>query len=436
MTTIPQVARAMREILTTTANEAARTTRFVQRTSPLSGATFSQTLVFGFLGNPQATLEELTQTAATLGVEISPQALDQRFTASAAACLHQVLLTAIARVITAEPVTIPLLQRFTAVYVQDSSTIVLPDVFATQWHGCGGSTASGTSAALKLQARLEMCTGRLDVQLQEGRDSDRAAVLPGPLPAGALRLADLGYWSLGAFAALTQHEVFWLSRLQMQTAIYDATGDRRELLELLETQSTDTIELAVTLGESQRLAARLLAVRVPQDVADARRRRLRKAARDKGRQVSATRLALAAWTLFVTNVPPERLTLREALVLGRMRWQIELLFKLWKSQGRIDESRSTKPWRILCEVYAKLLAMLVQHWVFLVSCWVYPDRSLPKAAQTVQKHALHLASAFASIKRLVDALLTVKRCLAAGCRMNRRKKHPNTYQLLLDATGP
>ena len=340
MTTIPQIARAMREILTTTADAAARTTRFVQRTSPLSGATFSQTLVFGFLGNPQATLEDLTQTAAALGVEISPQALDQRFTASAAACLEQVLLTAIARVITAEPVTIPLLQRFTAVYVQDSSTIVLPDVFAAQWHGCGGSTASSTSAALKLQARLEMCTGRLDVQLQEGRASDRAAVLPGLLPAGALRLADLGYWSLGAFAALTQHAVFWLSRLQMQTAIYDATGPPGTP-GILETQPTDTIELAVTLGERQRLASRLLAVRVPQDVADARRRRLRKAARDKGRQVSASRLALAAWTIFVTNVPTERLTLREALVLWRMRWQIELLFKLWKSQGHVDESRST-----------------------------------------------------------------------------------------------
>jgi hypothetical protein len=62
MTTIPQVARAMREILTTTAAEAGRTTRFVQRTSPLNGATFSQALVFGFLGNPQATLEELTQS--------------------------------------------------------------------------------------------------------------------------------------------------------------------------------------------------------------------------------------------------------------------------------------------------------------------------------------------------------------------------------------
>ena len=87
-------------------------------------------------------------------------------------------------------------------------------------------------------------------------------------------------------------------------------------------------------------------MRVPQDVADTRRRCLRAAARAKGRQVSATRLALAAWTIFVTNVPVERLTLREALVLGRMRWQIELLFKLWKSHGRVDESRSTKPWRI------------------------------------------------------------------------------------------
>ena len=40
-----------------------------------------------------------------------------------------------------------LLERFTAVYVQDSSTIILPEVFAAQWHGCGGSTSSSASAA-------------------------------------------------------------------------------------------------------------------------------------------------------------------------------------------------------------------------------------------------------------------------------------------------
>jgi hypothetical protein len=434
MTTIPQVARAMREILTTTADEAARATRFVQRTSPLGGATFSQTLVFGFLGNPQATLEELAQTAATLGVAITPQALDQRFTAAAAACLKQVLTAAISQVIAAEPVAIPLLARFPAVYLQDSSTIVLPDALAPVWQGCGGSTPSHTSAALKLQVQLELRTGCLaGLQLQDGRASDRSAASPA-LPAGALRIADLGYWSVEALQTLHQQGSFWLSRLQTQTAVYDPLGHRQDLLELLAAQPTATVELPILLGEGHQLPARLFAVQVPADVAATRRQRLREVARKKGRQVSARCLSLAAWTLLVTNLPPARLTLGEALVLGRVRWQIELLFKLWKSHGHVDESRSTKPWRILCEVYAKLLAMLLQHWLLLVSCWAYPNRSLPKAAQTIQKHALHLASAFATVRRLCTAILTVKRCLAAGCRMNRRKKQPNTYQLLLEMT--
>lgn len=433
-TTISQVARTMREVLTTIADAAAKATQFVQRTSRLGGATFSQTLVFGFLGNPQASLEELTQTAATLGVSITPQALEQRFTPAAAACFEHVLRAAITRVIAADPVAIPLLERFAAVWVQDSSTIVLPDALAAVWQGCGGSTAAGTAAALKMQVRLDLRTGQMEgPQLQDGRASDRTALPPTTLAAGALWLADLGYWSLTMLQTLDQQAIYWLSRLQVQTALYDAVGHPYDLVALLDAQCAETLDLAVSLGEAHRLPARLLAARVPQAVADERRRRLRAAARKKGRMVSARRLALAAWTMLVTNVPSARLTVREALVLGRARWQIELLFKLWKSQGRVDESRSGKPWRILCEVYAKLLAMVVQHWLLLLGCWGYPHRSLTKAAQTVQKHALHLASAFRQWSMLVRALTTVQRCLAAGCRMNRRKKHPNTYQLLLEA---
>jgi len=124
----------MREILTTTADEAARATRFVQRTSPLGGATFTPTLVFGFLGHPQASLEELTQTAATLGVEISPQALDQRFTMAAAACVKQVLDTALTRVITADPLALPLLARFKDAELLQVMAKNLPASFTRRLH--------------------------------------------------------------------------------------------------------------------------------------------------------------------------------------------------------------------------------------------------------------------------------------------------------------
>ncbi len=99
-------------MLTTTAEQAGRATGFVQRASPLTGATFTQTLVFGFLANPTPALEELAQTAATLGVVVSPQALDQRFTPAAAACLEEVLHRTITRVIATTPVAIPIFKPY------------------------------------------------------------------------------------------------------------------------------------------------------------------------------------------------------------------------------------------------------------------------------------------------------------------------------------
>ena len=141
-------------------------------------------------------------------------------------------------------------------------------------------------------------------------------------------------------------------------------------------------------------------------------------------------LALADWTILVTNVPATMLTLREATNLIRVRWQVELLFKLWKSHGQIDEWRSHKPWRILCEIYAKLLTLLIQHWLFLVSFWEFPDRSLFKGAQTIQRFALALAISFANFTDLVGIIEIIQSCLAAGCRINRSNKQPRSFQLL------
>src|SRR5256885_14438934 len=94
-------------------------------------------------------------------------------------------------------------------------------------------------------------------------------------------------------------------------------------------------------------SSRMVAVKVSQQVADERRRRLKDKARRNGQTVKQAALELAAWSIYVTNVEQEKLELKEVYALARARWQIELIFKLWKSQGQIDEWRSKKGWRIL-----------------------------------------------------------------------------------------
>jgi hypothetical protein len=434
MTTVAQLAEVVQTLLTTTAEATARATHFVQRRSKLGGAAFAQALVFAWLANPQATVEARAQAAAVAGVAISPQGLEQRCTERAAAFLEQLLAQAVRLVVTAEPVVIPLLQRFSAVVLLDSSTLVLPDALGPWWPGCGGATVERTLAALKLQVRFDLLRGTLEGPLlTDGRTHENSSPLQHtPLPRGALRLADLGFFNLDVFAEMTAQGVYWLSRLLLATAVFTPDGARCDVLCHLAAQTAPTVELAVCLGATHRLTARLLAARVPDEVANQRRRRLHADARRRGRTPSAAQLAAADWTLLVTTAPAALLSLREALVLARARWQVELLFKLWKSHGQIKTSRSTKPWRVLCEVFAKLLAMLIQHWVLLTGCWSSPARSLVKAAQTVRQHALHLASRLADPTALAAALGVVHRALAAGCRINRRKKKPNTYQLLFD----
>jgi hypothetical protein len=433
VSSLPQVAAALQHVLTTVAEAAAREVGFVQRVRKWSGATFVQTLVLGWLGNPTATLGELTQVAAKLGVGVSPQGLTRRFGPEAAAVLERVLSAAIAQVIAAEAVAVPLLQRFAGVVVLDASTIALPDGLADVWAGCGGRVAQGAAAALKLTVRLDLSTGALaGPVVTAGRSQDRSSVLPhAPLPAGALRLADLGFWSLAVFRQIGAEGAFWLSRLNLQAAVCTADGERLDLPVWLGRQGA-RVDIPVRLGAAARLPGRLLGVRVPQAVADERRRKLRAAAHREGQTPPAARLALADWTLLVTNVPAARLSVPEALVLARARWQIELLFKLWKEHGQLDESRSADKWRVLCEVYAKLIAMVVQHWLLLVGCWVFVDRSLTEAAKTVRREATCLVGAIRSAARLVEALAAIRRCLTTGCRIDRRRRKPSTFQLLLD----
>lgn len=432
MGTIPQVAAALQWVLTVVADEAARQTGFVVRRRQVSGASFVQALVFGWLAKAEASLNELTQTAGLLGLRISPQGLEQRFTVAAAACVRQVLEAAIGTLIEHPGTAMPeLLARFPAVSVQDSTHLPLPEAWATAWPASGQRPGAPPKAGLKVQVQLELGRGQLGLVLQAGREPDRTSPQQQtPLPPGSLRLHDLGYFSLAVLARYAAQGVWTLCRFLVNTALFDPAGQRVDLTILLRQQPGPTLALPVQLGSTHHVAGRLLGVRVPQEVADQRRRRLHADARRRGEAVSAARLAVADWTLYFTTAPPERLSLEEALVLARVRWQVELLFKLWKRHGRLDESRSQQPARQLTEVYAKLLVQLVRHWACLAGGWLPPSHSLVKAAHLFEQAAWYLAASLHELSALLTALTRLGAAGATTTHLDHRRRHPSTLQLL------
>jgi Transposase DDE domain len=435
MCTQAELSTRMSRLLTTTANQLAAETGFVRRTSKLTGAHFAQALVFGWLNNPAATLQQLAQMAGTVGVPISPQGIDKRLSATAATFLQRLLEAAVTHVIVGDDAPIPLLQRFRGVYVLDSSTIVLPDELASVWRGSGGGNGRRTSAAIRLQVQFDLATGTLiGPFFQDGRAHDRSAPRQTQFPPKALRLADLGYFSTPTFAELEEKGIYWLSRLHMLAQLFDAQRHPLPLATLpawLAQRVTMHLDTPLFLGSPQGIPIRLLALRVPAAVAAERRHRLRAEAKRKGQRVSAQRLALAEWTLFITNAPTELLSFEEALVIARARWQIELLFKLWKQHGLLDESRSEKPWRQLCELCAKMLGLLIQHWLLVLNCWRYANRSLTQAAQTIRRYATAVALAVPHPNHLTTLLLRLHDCLSVGCRISTRKTVPATFQRLM-----
>lgn len=436
MSTIAEVAKAMQKVLRQVANGAARDTGFIKRQRTVSGAGFVQTLVLGWLSKSEATLEELAQTAASIGLVITPQGLDKRFTPEAAGFIKQVLEAAVHEAIVANPVAIPILERFNGVYIQDSTTIQLPDELGNIWAGSGGSSTRNTQSAVKVHTQINFSTGALSqLGLLDGRSHDRhAPFVNDVLPAGSLRLMDLGYFNLDQFEKDGQ-KGYWLTRMKARTLILSEDGQQLHIEEWLAGQTQDHIDMPIALG-AKGLPCRLIARRVPPQVAQKQRRKIRREARLKGQPVSQARLDLADWEICVTNVPPARLSSEEVFVMLGVRWQIELLFKLWKSEGQLDASRSHNPWRVLCEFYAKLLALLVQHWLLIVNCWAYPDRSLTKASRTIQSHALYFANVLNDFDRLCDAIESLHRCLAVGCRINKSRKTPRTFQKLMAFEAP
>jgi hypothetical protein len=145
---------------------------------------------------------------------------------------------------------------------------------------------------------------------------------------------------------------------------------------------------------------------------------------------------LAAWTLVVTSVPASILSIDEAFILLRARWQIELLFKLWKDCCLLDEWQSVKPWRILCEVYAKLLAIVVQHWLLLLSCWDDPHHSFTAVSEIVRNQVPVLVLGLRRILPLEHAIQQIIQAVKGATSIPARSTRMSTSHRLLGGLAP
>lgn len=198
--------------------------------------------------------------------------------------------------------------------------------------------------------------------------------------------------------------------------------------DFLQAQPGNRVDCWVQVGTRGRLGLRLLAWRVAPEVVGVRRRRLQQRAQKSRRPVSTAQATLAGWNVLVTNAAAELLSLAEACVLSRLRWQVEWLFRLWKSSGRLDQSAAAKPYRVLCELLAKLLGLVVQHWLLLTGRPLL-RQSQERAAKRVRAVAERVAAALGAVAGVVAVLLELQRRLQQVLGKQRRRGKPAAFQL-------
>lgn len=377
----------------------------------MTGAGFAQTLVLGGLAQPEATRKQQHQAANQVGMAVSVQGLEQRFTEAAVGFMRSLLELGLEQMVRGE-VTGTMLPQFNGVYITDCTRLV--------WGKTG----------VKMGVRWELQQGQLQAHLSELKQHDqKTAVVEYALPNGALHLGDLGFFKLKRFQTWSAQGVYWLTRFKVGTRLRTVEGETLDLLRLLET-TTEPIVMPVQVGLKSAVSAYLVAAPLPEEAYAKRQARLKEQARLDMRPVSERQAALARWTIYLTNIPA--LSFDQAHTLARTRWQIELLFKLWKSQGKILVSRSSDPLRQQCEGYAKLLGVLVAHWLLLVSGWQQHTLAALDALRLLRTHIPLLMRAF----RYPFLWTILFDWLQADLRLvpprSKRRKVPLAFQLWYD----
>jgi Transposase DDE domain len=405
---------------------------------------FLISLVFGQLS---ATERTLAAQAHSLTEPVSRQAVDQRYSPAAVAYFQSAFQQTLHASLDWQPASLraqQLQEHFSALILCDSTVLACDPSLAAQFPGCGGG---GSAASLKVLLCYDYLQGRLHVlDLLPGKCSDqgKAQRVVQAIPRQGLGLLDAGFYNGAALQGLQERGSFFVIPWPHAVSVWAPAGqgqcERVDVAARLRATTDTVVELSpVRLGTDQAgqlHAVRLVAYRLKEERANRRRAALREKYRTQGRTPTAEALELAGWLILITNAPAQKLPARVLGFLYRVRWQIELVFKQFKSVLGLDTSDTGDEHRLQCEVWARLLCgllLLVWHSYANAACWLMHRREISflKMAKRLQQEGRLLAQALAAGgSRLAETLVDLGRKIMKLARKEHQQSRKTTWQNL------
>lgn len=422
----------------------ARESGWCKRQGKIIAAEFLQSGVFGQLSALKLTLNAVSQN---LSQPVTRQAVDQRFTPQGVEFFKLAFQRTMQEALgwqASSGQAAALQAHFKAIRLFDSSTVALPDLLKEAFPGCGGV---GPQASLKVLLEYEYSRGQirlLDMLAGKCSDQGQTSHIVHALSTGELGLMDAGFYKGSTLSEITAKGAFFVIPWPHSVLVHQKDDKnaliRVDIAGLLRAAQTPWVEFTgIFLGGSDpaRLGpVRLVAYRLREEVASRRRAHQRERARTHNRPLKQETLELAGWLILITNASAERLPARALGCVYRCRWQIELLFKQFKSILQLDKSLSQDPYRRQCEIWARLIAAIVVgscHRCINALCWARHqcEISFLKLANHFQQQGSRLVQAFLDGPlQWIAAMSCLCRSAMKLARKEQQPSRPTTWENL------
>jgi Transposase DDE domain len=410
------------------AQESNEWAHFSERDSKLDAAQFVQAVVLGWLKKKDASLNELAHAAEDLGISISGAGLHDRMDAAGVMLLAGVLDLALKRMRQASSLPIQALECFQGIYITDSSQVALPAALVDLFRG------NQSNSMLKLQVTWDYLHGNLAaVEIEEGRSCDqRCRLHVSHAQANTLQLFDLGYFKQEYLVEIDRQAAYFVTRYQSQTAVYEPEdGCAFDVSDWLKGMVGDEAERTVLLGGRVKLPVRFVVRRLAAKAAAARRRKAKLKAQQQGKRCSSAYLFLLGWDILVTNLSSESWAIGQIFELYPLRFQIEWLFRIWKDQLGVDELGDWRIERVMCQLYAHLLGVILCHGLSAAWRWGEWEYSFFKIVQVIQAAVPGLMRCLARAGWGFAAWLRrLQEDFRRFGRKTKRRKSPSTLQII------